>query len=251
MEHRVQWMRWDDPVNQHAAEIQQVLDGVHRQPRPRPGIHVLVMQVVGRLVQRFPVSQTVYPVEVKVAQQRDGQHQQHEVDRAGCESDRRQHAVGVQPQRDRLVRGPDQAAAHQGPEHVVPGLVAEHEGAIVGARPTVAELVANVLGALDVEPQVHRAVEHDDQHRVAGIDLGDPADREGAGAAQVRREPEPADHREHGVEEVVRPVESDQGSQCRPQPERPGKQRRRRRQRVGEPLTAPVAVPEVSFSHNP
>ena len=59
MEDRVDRVRRHDPVDEHAGEIEQVLDRMHRQPRPRPGIDVGVVQLVHGPIERRPVDQPV------------------------------------------------------------------------------------------------------------------------------------------------------------------------------------------------
>ena len=44
--YRMNWMRGNDPVKQDTREIEQMLDRVHGQPRPRTNVDVLVVQVM-------------------------------------------------------------------------------------------------------------------------------------------------------------------------------------------------------------
>ena len=61
----VNGMRGHDPVNQDTAEDNQVLNRMHGDARPRPDIDVFVMEVVNSPIERRPVKETMYPVEVK------------------------------------------------------------------------------------------------------------------------------------------------------------------------------------------
>ena len=61
----VNGMRGHDPVNQDTAEDNQVLNRMHGDARPRPDIDVFVMEVVNSPIERRPVQETMYPVEVK------------------------------------------------------------------------------------------------------------------------------------------------------------------------------------------
>ena len=58
----VDGMRGQDPVNQHTAENNQVLNGMHVHTGPGPDIDVLVMEVVHPLEERRPVHETMDPV---------------------------------------------------------------------------------------------------------------------------------------------------------------------------------------------
>ena len=252
MKDGVQRMRRDDPVDHHPGQVQQVLDGVHRQARPRPDVDVLVMQIVGVLVQRLPVGETMRPVEVRLPQQQDEHHHQHAVHRVPGPTHVGDELVGVQPQRDRLVAGPDRAAAGEVPEHVVAGLVAEQKRAAVAGEPARVVLVALVLGALDVQPQVQTAGDDQQQRRIAQIQLGDPADRERLGTRQAGREEQPChdgDARVDGVLGIQQPVMPEQELQDRSQLKRPGEQRRRLGQRFRLPLAAYGAACKIGFGH--
>ena len=57
-------MRRHGEVDDYSAEIEEVFDGVHRQPRPRSDVSIAVMQRV-KSVKRVCVQQPVNPVEIK------------------------------------------------------------------------------------------------------------------------------------------------------------------------------------------
>ena len=51
-------------VDDDSSKIEQVFNGVHRQPRPRPNVSIAVMQRV-KPVERVCMQQSVNPVEIK------------------------------------------------------------------------------------------------------------------------------------------------------------------------------------------
>ena len=51
----VNGMRGDNPVNEDAAVVKDMLNGVHGQAGPRANIDILVMQIMPRLVEWRPM----------------------------------------------------------------------------------------------------------------------------------------------------------------------------------------------------
>ena len=254
VEYCVDGVRRDHPVHEHAGEVDQVLDRVHGQPRPGADVDVAVVQVVRDLVERLPVRPPVRPVEVHLPDEQDRDHHQRAVGDAGRGPplDPRQPAVAVHPQGHRLVGGPDAGAGDQRPEHVVPGLVAEQERAVLLRQPAPVVLVLLPLRALDVQPQVQPAGDQDEERDVAQVDLGDPADLEGGGALQGRREKEPRHHRDAHVDQVLRPqdaVVAEDRLENHLQPHRPVPHRGRLREVRRLPLALCVANARIRLSH--
>ena len=81
VEQHVERVRRHDPVDRHRGEVAEVLQRVHRQPRPRPWIHVAVVERVHRLVERRHVDEPVHGVEVELAPDRHEQHDDDDPDR--------------------------------------------------------------------------------------------------------------------------------------------------------------------------
>ena len=67
-------------MDKYAAEIDHVLDRVHRHARPRTDIDVLVVQVVHGPVERPPVDQPMDPVEMEDPPERDQHQNRHEIE---------------------------------------------------------------------------------------------------------------------------------------------------------------------------
>ena len=86
-----------------------------------------MVQLVHTAVEPADMQQSVHDVEMRVADDRDGAEQQHEIDRMRLPVQQRDVAVGKGPQGHDLVGGPDGHGAARGPEHVLVHLIAEQE----------------------------------------------------------------------------------------------------------------------------
>ena len=67
MEDNKDGMAWDHQMDQQRGVIQYMLDGMHRDARPRPNIDVFVVQTVRDPVQRRPMQKTVNPIKMQAA----------------------------------------------------------------------------------------------------------------------------------------------------------------------------------------
>ena len=157
LEQCVDRMRGHDPVDEHAGEIEQMLDRVHRDARPGARVDVVVMQLVHRAIERRPMNQPVHDVEMELAEQRDQQHEQHEPHRVGMPIEVRDDAVGEGPEGHRLVGGPDRDAAGEGPDQIVGQLAAEEERLVDAVEPLAVELEGRSLRFSGIERQVEQA----------------------------------------------------------------------------------------------
>jgi len=119
----VDGMRGHDPVNQHTAEDNQVLNRMHGNSGPGPDIDVFVMEVVHPLEERRPVQETMDPVEVEDSNNGHEDQQQDEIDWMFSRVDVGQQLVGIGPHHHHFVRRPDRNPADTTPEDVVTQLV--------------------------------------------------------------------------------------------------------------------------------
>ena len=60
----VYWRGWNDPQQQRARKIDQMLERMHRQASPWTRIYIGVMQAMNAIIQRLPVKDPVAQVEV-------------------------------------------------------------------------------------------------------------------------------------------------------------------------------------------
>ena len=98
IENNVDRVTRDDEIYRQIGIQEQVLDRVHRVPRPGPGIDVLVVPGMKPAIQRLDMTEAVIPVEVEPAPDRDDQHQADEPGGIRLERDQRRVAVGISPQ---------------------------------------------------------------------------------------------------------------------------------------------------------
>lgn len=122
VEYDVDGMAGDGEVSEHRAEIEKVLDGVHRHARPWADICVAVMQGV-KAVHDFGVQATVHPIEIKALPNWDEEENGDEPDGVGFKRDGAGITVSHGPPEQDFKRGPDGNAAADGPDDVVFHLV--------------------------------------------------------------------------------------------------------------------------------
>ncbi len=115
----VDGMRGHDPVNQHTAEENNVLNRMRGKSGPGPGVDVFVMDVVYPFEEGGPVQETMDPVEVEESNDRYTDKQHDKVDRLFSRIDVGQHLVGVGPHHQHFIRRPDRNRADTTPEDVV------------------------------------------------------------------------------------------------------------------------------------
>ena len=253
VEHHVDRVRGNDPVDHGDREIQQVLQRMHCQSRPRSDVDVLVMDEVDRVVHGLPVNQSVHPVEMELPPEENHDHEEHEIHRVRAKIDVGDQLVCERPEGDRLVSRPDRARADQVPENVVPHLVGEQELRVVRRKPLVGVLVLRSLPPGGVQPQVKPSRHQDQEHGIPGIDLRNPARSPVHGTIEAGREEKPADHRHGGKKQVHRPEETFRrkkvlGDMC--QVPGPSEQWARFGKRIRDPFTARVALAPVCVSHD-
>ena len=120
------------------------------------------------------------------------------------EGDQHGIAVGIGPQHQAFEQGADQDRRPQGPEHVVPDLVAEmkHPG-IPGERALVVAHLVPLPGKGE-EPEMEPPRDGQDKDEVAQPDLEHPVEPEGRGPLQRRHEPVPDRDRRQQDEESLR-----------------------------------------------
>jgi len=184
-------MRGHNPVNQHTAEDNQVLNWMHGQTGPRPDIDVFVMEVVHPLEERRPVHETMEPVEVEDSNHGHADQQHDKVDRIFSWIDVGQQLVGIGPHHQHFIRRPDRNRTATTPEDVVAQLVPPEELPLSRCQPLGIVFVLEPLGLTRPEPVVPGTIDEDQQHKVADKHLQDPVELEGDTAGQGRLEVEP------------------------------------------------------------
>ena len=97
MEQGVDRVRRNDPVDEHAREIEQVLDRMHGKPGQRPDIDIVVVEIMDPAIQRGPMDQPMDQIEMHIADHRDDAHQRHAIIGMRAPTDVGQEVVGVAP----------------------------------------------------------------------------------------------------------------------------------------------------------
>ena len=199
-----QRVRRHDEVDQHRAEIDQMLARVHRQAGPGADVGIAVMHRMHAAVQRRPVNQAVDQKKIKRLPGRQQQYQENHPRPARLQIEGRGIAVRHRPHHQHLIGTPDGYSAGEGPENIVTQLRIEGECPRVGReRPhVVAAFVA--LFPPDVKIQMQAAGDENQQYQVAQIDLRDPVRREFTAALKRGMEVSPRQYRQQQNDEPLR-----------------------------------------------
>ena len=195
-------VRGYDPMDQHAAEEDDVLERVHRQAGPGTGVDVAVVQEVRHPVEGRPVQEAVGPIEVELAPKLDRAEQEDEVDRMLPRIQVRDVLVGEGPERYDLVGGPDGAAADTTPEDVVEQLTLPKEILLALRHPLGRILELEALGLAPPQPQVPGADNGDQHDLVAREEVEDPVGAEARHARHLRLQEGDGQHGDEHVDEI-------------------------------------------------
>src|SRR5690242_18318070 len=116
-----------DPMDQHYAKVEHMLDRMHRQTRPRTRVYILMMQIMHRFVQRRPMDRAVDPIEMELTPKWDRAQPNCAVDRVRSPIDVRDPLMRARPHKQDLVSRPHRAAANAAPENVIVRLIEKQE----------------------------------------------------------------------------------------------------------------------------
>ena len=129
------WVRWNYEMNQYSRKVEQMLNWMHSQTRPWTDIYILVMKIMGYLIQRFPVRPSVYKVEMRLSEENYSKHHENKIDRIGAPVDKWNLSIGIHPQGQDFIEGPDYTAADNAPEYIVPELIMEQKTLVLLSHP--------------------------------------------------------------------------------------------------------------------
>jgi hypothetical protein len=198
-------------MDQHNAEIQEMLDWVHRQARPRPGIDVLVMEVVDGPVERRPVNGSVDPVKVELAPKRDGAEPQCAVNRMRLPVQDGDPMIRRGPEVKCLVCRPDRAPTQTTPEDIVKNLIPEQKLWIIARLPAGVILALRTLESKAVKHQVPTTGGDPQQREIAEIKQADPIRAKTGTPGGSRLEQHPGGDRDQKVNRIPGPQEPREG----------------------------------------
>ena len=167
-------MGWHHPVNQNTAKIQQMLNRVHRQPRPRSNIDILVMQIVRGFVQRFPMGQAVNPIKMEKPPELNTAQQRHKINRFCAPIHIGNDLIGKRPHRNHFISRPDRPPTHATPENIIAQLIAPQKFAVRCREPFRRVFIPRALRLEPVEIHMPRACNDDEHRNIAHVHLGNP-----------------------------------------------------------------------------
>jgi hypothetical protein len=170
-----------------------MLDGMHRQAADRPDIDIGVVNSMHVIVERLPVNEAVYQIEMEIAQNRNDRHHRHAIDRMFAQIDVGDQLICVQPHCDHFPSGPEGHSADERPEQIIQHLITEHELRFVPRHPLVGVFEIRALGPHYMKAEVPCPENQRDEDRVPQEDVRDPAWPEGGHFRHRRSEPKPRD----------------------------------------------------------
>ena len=145
-------MRGQHGVNQHTAEIQKVLNGVHGKSRPGPGALVSVVHCMYPLIYGLPVQETVH--KIKMERIPEWNSEQHQGEPYGMFTPVQvdwQHTVGVSPDEDHFITRPQCHTARATPKDIIQNLVPGKKFVIATAEFFGVEFKGLALAFEDIE----------------------------------------------------------------------------------------------------
>lgn len=148
------------------------------------------------------MQETMNPVEVEQAPHLDGAEEKNEVDRLLTRIHVGDELIGISPQHQNFVGGPDGAAADAAPENVVAELIAPQELAFPGGHPFRSVLVLQALGFGGPESDVPCAHYEDEHHLVANVDFEYPVKAKIDGSREIWPEIEPGQSGDSHVDDI-------------------------------------------------
>ncbi len=171
---QVDGMRGHNPVDQYGAEVNDMLDRVHGQARPWSDVDVLVVKIVSRPVERWPVCDAVCPIEMEQSPHLDAAEDCHEIDRLRAWIDIWHHLIGIRPHHQDLISSPDDATTHTTPEDVIAQLVSPHEFSIADCHPVGCVFIFESLSLERPEPEMPGANDPNEQQLISDEHLQNP-----------------------------------------------------------------------------
>ena len=145
------------------------------------------------------MQQPVHEVEVQRGPERNRDENEHEPHRVrGRVEVEGESVVGVGPEEEHFVGGPDRDAARAGVEHVVPDLVRGEEPAVAALQVAPIELSFRALALEGVEEQMQPARHQQHQPQVPGEEVEDPVGAEIHAALERGLQVEPRQRGERG-----------------------------------------------------
>ena len=121
------WMSGNHPMDQHGAQVNDMLNRMHRQPRPWANVNISMMQSMHIFVHEWDMKQPMDPIKVKTFPDWDQQKQRDKPYRMGRPGQHGRVAVCQSPKHYGFIACPNGHAAGQGPKHIIANLSTKRE----------------------------------------------------------------------------------------------------------------------------
>ena len=154
-------MAGENEMDQKWRQVEQVLNGMHGEPGPRPDIDIAVVQRMDMLINERHMQKPMHPIKMKRRPDRQQNQSDNKQDRIGGQTDRRNVFVRHQLHNGDLEHGKLQYAAAQRPKHIVMYLVREIPKLIAACRLSMVELQRFALPLPHVEKTVEPSCDPD------------------------------------------------------------------------------------------
>ena len=201
-------MRRYDPVNKHDAQIEHRLHGMHGHARPGIGINVFMVEIMHGAVERLPVNETMHPVKMKFAPERDEEKPEHKVTRVAAPFEARDVVIGVEPEGADFISRPDEAGHAASPKNIVVHLVAKKEQAAVTSWPVGVIFSLRAFAFENIKMQVVATVVEPHKDQIPDVNLTDPVGGKLRTAGDIRLREEPRNGRDREQEDIDGPQKS-------------------------------------------
>lgn len=196
------------PVNKYDAQIKNGLHGMHGHAGPGIGINVFMVEIMHGAVERLPVNETMHPVKMKFAPERNEEKPEHKITGVAAPFQTRDVVISVEPEGADFVSGPDEAGHAAGPKNIVVHLVAKKEEAAVSGWPVGIIFPLRTFAFQNIKMQVVATVVEPHEDQISGVNLTDPVGGKLRTAREIRLREEPRNGGDREQEDIDGPEKS-------------------------------------------
>ena len=150
-----------------------------------------MMEIMYIAVERLPVNETMHPVKMKFAPERDEEKPEHKITGVAAPFQTRDVVIGVEPEGADFVSGPDETSHPTGPKNIIVHLVAEKEEAAVPGRPVGIIFSLRTFAFQNIKMEVVAAIVEPHEDQISGVNLTDPVSGKLRAAREIRLREEP------------------------------------------------------------
>lgn len=195
-------------MNKYDAQIKDSLHGMHGHARPGIRINIFMMEIMHIAVERLPVNETMHPVKMKFAPERNEEKPEPKITGVAAPFQTRDVVISVEPEGADFVSGPDETSHPTGPKNIIVHLVAEKEEAAVPGRPVGIIFSLRAFAFENVKMEVVATVVEPHKDQISGVNLTDPVSGKLRTAREIRLREEPRNSGDREQEDIDRPQKS-------------------------------------------